>query len=100
MAIILPLPEKAIKRRNDELLDLHKRVLKTYLVQQGVKVRTRQKFFKLYDYFISDENIMSFFFTPTRVLVRCLVLGEDLSRVSTFIPAKKHGTKKRRKTKA
>jgi hypothetical protein len=81
-----PLSEKAIKRRNEELIALHKRVIKTYLVQCGLKLKYRRQFFKLYDMTIEDTNILCWFFTPTPLFVRALVIGgEELLKARTYI---------------
>ena len=67
------LPEKVIKKTNLELIDLHKRVIKTYFVQEGVKFSTRQKFFQLYDYLISVKNIRLYFHKPVKAFIIALV---------------------------
>ncbi len=67
------LPERVIKKTNLELIDLHKRVIKTYFVQEGVKFSTRQKFFRLYDYLITVNNIKAYFHKPVKVFIIALV---------------------------
>lgn len=66
------------------MVELHKRVIKTYLASRGATYSTRYKFFKLYDHFIDEHNIKCYFFTPTPILVQGLVKGE-LDLVSTYI---------------
>lgn len=67
------IPEKAIKKYHNELLDLNKRCCKTYLVQQGVKVGVRKKFFKLYDLYITEKNIIHYWPLPINLLVQSIV---------------------------
>ena len=67
----------------------------------GVKYSTQHKFFRLYDYFIDECNIRSYFHTPTPILVQGLVKGE-LDRVSTYIirqTSKPNGKRKSRTNK-
>lgn len=84
MAYHIPVSEKTILKWNKELVELHKRVIKTYLASRGATYSTRYKFFKLYDHFIDEYNIKCYFFTPTPILVQGLVKGE-LDLVSTYI---------------
>lgn len=86
-------PEKVFIKWNKELVELHKRVITTYLASKGVKYGTRVKFFKLYDMEINEDNIKCYFYTPTPLLVQYLVLGR-VSEVSTYI-IHPHGRKKR-----
>lgn len=86
-------PEKVFIKWNKELVELHKRVITTYLASKGVKYSTRVKFFKLYDMEIKEDNIKCYFYTPTPLLVQYLVLGR-VSEVSTYI-IHSHGRKKR-----
>ena len=94
-------PEKKILKWNKELVELHKRVIKTYLASKGVAYSTQHKFFRLYDHYINEHNIKCYFFTPTPILVQGLVKGE-VDRISTyiFLQAKKsHGKRKSRTNK-
>lgn len=89
--------EKELRKDRKELVELHKRVIKTYLVSRGVRAITIRKFFKLYDYYIDEKNILSYFYTKTSILVNALVKGEDyLLNARTYIFSK---TKKRRRRK-
>lgn len=91
-------PEKTILKWNKELVELHKRVIKTYLASRGANYSTQHKFFKLYDHYIDEHNIKCYFFTPTPILVQGLVKGE-LDRVSTYIirqTSKPNGKRKSR----
>lgn len=73
MAIYIPLPEKAIKKHREELLELHKRCIKTYLIQRGLKLRHREKFFRLYDIYVSERNILNYWNIPINLFVQALV---------------------------
>lgn len=88
-------PEKLILKWNKELVELHKRVIKTYLSSKGVKYTVQVKFFKLYDYYIDERNIKSYFFTPTSILVQSLVLNR-VDQVSIYIYHKSNGKRKRK----
>ena len=76
-------PEKTILKWNKELVELHKRVITTYLASKGVNYSTRQKFFKLYDLDITENNIKCYFFIPTPILVQYIVKGQ-VDQVSTY----------------
>ena len=94
-------PEKIILKWNKELVELHKRVIKTYLASRVANYRTQYKFFKLYDHLINEHNIKCYFFTPTPILVQGLVKGE-VDRISTDIfrqTKKSHGKRKSRTNK-
>lgn len=65
-----------IKKWNKELLELHKKVCKTYLVQKGVNLKTRNKFFRLYEYYVSENNIQSWFYMPIWLCIQTLVTGD------------------------
>lgn len=94
-------PEKTILKWNKELVELHKRVIKTYLASRVANYRTQYKFFKLYDHLINEHNIKCYFFTPTPILVQGIVKGE-LDLVSTYIirqTSKPNGKRKSRTNK-
>lgn len=90
--------EKELKKHNKELVELHKRVLKTFLVSKSYRNRIRKKFFKLYDLYIDERNIICYFYTPVPLLIRALVL-DNLDSVSTYlIKTKKRKRRKRKNT--
>lgn len=70
------LPKKAIKKHYDELISLHKKVIKSYLFQRGVSLKGRRSFFKIYDRKIGYENIETYFFVPTHYFVHFFVLNQ------------------------
>ena len=65
--------KKETLKSNKELVELHKRVITTYLVQRDLKLKTRKKFFRLYDLVITAGNIHQYFFLPVRILVTVIV---------------------------
>lgn len=80
----VPLPEKVILRTNKELLELHKRVVLNYLIQEhNMKLRARNKFFTLYDMYISEKNIRLYFFRPVKVFVHALVT-DNLDKIQDY----------------
>lgn len=101
MAYYIPVSEKTILKWNKELVELHKRVIKTYLASKGAAYSTQHKFFRLYDHYINEHNIKCYFFTPTPILVQGIVKGE-VDRISTYIftqTKKSHGKRKSRTNK-
>lgn len=89
--------EKELLKQNKELVELHKRVLKTYLVSNSCRSKVRVKFFKLYDMYINEKNITSYFYTPIPLLIKALVL-DNLDSVSIYI-FKNNGKKRRKRRK-
>lgn len=73
MAIYQPLPKRALQKHREELLELHKRCIKTYLVQKDLKYKYRLKFFKLYDYYVSEKNILMYWNIPINLFVQAMV---------------------------
>lgn len=93
--MFLSIPDKTLLRWDKDLVDLHKRVITSYLISRGIGYGTRKKVFILYDYYINEKNIRAYFYVPTGLLIRALVLDE-LSQVSMIIN-KDDGTKRKRK---
>lgn len=93
------LPKNVIIRTHKELVELHKMCIVTYLSQVGVKHRTQKKFFKLYDVYITHENILHYFHRPIRLFVRALVANrlEEISYYGTY-PTQLKTASKLRKT--
>ena len=75
--------EKELKKDLQELIELHKRCIKSYLVSKDIKFRTRKKFDKLYDYYIDRTNILDFFFLPVAIFVQAAVKNQ-LDQVRTY----------------
>jgi hypothetical protein len=66
--------DKVLLKWNRDLLELHKRVLTTYLVSKGIKASTRKKFFIIYDMDVTEDNIKAIFYKPTDLVVKALVM--------------------------
>lgn len=90
--------DKEMLKQNKELVELHKRCCKTYLVQRSLKHSKIKKFFVIYDWYIGPSNIRNFFFRSTEVFVRYLVLGQ-LDKISDYINKNNNGKKKRHKAR-
>lgn len=93
----IPLSEKVIEKWRKEDIELHKRVIVTYLIQRGLGVATRNKFFRLYDKIISPENILCYFNKPVHIFVNALVLNKLEQICDTFPNINPIPKKKRRK---
>jgi len=85
------------EKQSEELIELHKRCVKNYLITyKSAKNKTQKKFFRLYDIYIKVDNIRNFFFKPVSVFVIALVKN-DLKSIEDRISVKPK--KKRRKNK-
>lgn len=69
-----PLSKKDLHKQNLELIELHKRCIKTYLVSKSLDYPTRKKFFAIYDYYITEDNIIHYFFLPIKYFVISIIL--------------------------
>lgn len=85
--------KKETLKSNKELVELHKRVITTYLVQRDLKLKTRKKFFRLYDLVITAGNIHQYFFLPVRILVTVIVLDQT-HNINKYL--QEHGIKIRK----
>jgi len=90
------LDEKEIKKANQELLELHKRCITTHFAQRSVKFKTKRKFFKLYDIYISYKNIRFYFFRDIELFIKALV-QDRLSEIRDYYPGEKTKKQKRRR---
>ena len=94
---------KEMLKQDKELVELHKRCVKTYLVQRSLKHRKIKKFFIVYDWYINTSNIRNFFFRPVPIFVQALLLGQ-LDEISDYVNkvnkdgyGKKHKKRRNRK---
>lgn len=87
-------PDKVKHKWNKETLDIHKKVIITYLASKGIKYSTRKKLFRLYDLYIDENNILQYYFTPIKIFIAGLV-RDELDKVSTYI-VHNNGRKKRK----
>lgn len=90
--------DKDIKKANEELIELHKRIILNYLIQKDISNRTRKKFFILYDSYIKPCNIRQYFHLPIKVFVHGLVT-DNLKRVCSFKRFSKARYKKLKRVK-
>lgn len=90
---------KLAEKDSKDLIELHKRCVKDYLmVTKDAKLRTRKKFFRLYDIYITPKTIRYYFFRPVPVFVFALVTNQ-LDKISDYTPKpKKKITKKKKKS--
>ena len=88
------LPKKVLDKANKELVDLHKRCITTYLTQRSVKYRVQKKFFILYDKYINDENIRSYFHRPIKLFVYALTV-DKLEQICQYMYPNKSKRKKK-----
>lgn len=85
-------------KQDKELVKLHKRCCKTYLVQRSVKHSKIKKFFIVYEFYIGPKNIRNFFFRPIHIFVQAIIL-DQLGQIEDYINKVKPEKKKRRRTK-
>lgn len=90
--------EKEMLKQDKELLELHKRCCKTYLVQRSLKHSKIKKFFIIYDWYINSKNVRNYFFRPISIFVQALVLNQ-LDQISDYIDNNKANVKRKRKSR-
>lgn len=78
------LPEKVIKKSNEELIVIHKKCITNYLIQRQIKITRRRQIFIIYDHYINHENIRMFFYRPIKLFVYALVTNR-LEEISNYI---------------
>lgn len=83
--MMIGLPDKVILKVSKELLELHKKVLESYLTQRNLKHKYQKKFFKLYDLYINEKNIRRYFFRPSRLFVYALITNR-LEEIEDYVP--------------
>nr|DAY61581.1 MAG TPA: hypothetical protein [Caudoviricetes sp.] len=71
------LPSKVLEKDRTELLELYKRCIKTYLTQRGMKFSVVNKFFRLMDLYIRQQNIEDWFYIPVWLTVQSIVKGDE-----------------------
>ena len=85
-----------MEKQEKDMVELHKRCVKNYLVQRSLKHGKIKKFFIVYDYYLGTENIRNYFFRPIDMFVRFLLLGK-LEEIEDYVKA--DSRKKKRKHK-
>lgn len=88
--------DKLITKWNKELLELHKRCCKTYLIQRSLKNFRIKQFFVIYTSQINEKNISKYFFRPVHIFVQALILNQ-LDKISDYIKPTKNESKKRKR---
>jgi hypothetical protein len=92
----LPLSDKVTEKWRKELIELHKRVILDYFFTKGVSLGGKNKFFRLYDYYIDHTNILCYFNKPIRIFVNALIT-DRLDQIADSFPT--DGKTKRKKRK-
>ena len=91
---------KEMLKQDKELVELHKRCVKTYLVQRSLKHRKIKKFFIVYDWYINTSNLSNFFFSPVPINIKKKI-KEQLDEISDYVNkdgyGKKHKKRRNRK---
>lgn len=96
MATIIKLSLKTIEKWRKEDIELHKRVLTNELMYRGVSLSVRNKFFYLYDLYITPANILNYVHKPAWVFIQALVL-DKLDQICDFYSSPLDKPKKKRK---
>ena len=78
------LPEKVIKKSNEELIDIHKKCITNYLIQRQIKITRRRQLFINLDEGQRIYDIRMFFYRPIKLFVYALVTNR-LEEISNYI---------------
>lgn len=90
--------DKEMLKQDKDLVELHKRCCKSWLVQHSLKHSKIKKFFIVYDWYINPHNIRSFFFRPIHIFIQALILNQ-LDQISDYINNNKTNGKRKRKSR-
>lgn len=90
--------DKEMLKQDKELVELHKRCCKSWLVQHSLKHSKIKKFFIVYDWYINPHNVRSFFFRPIHIFIQALLL-DQLDNISDYIDNNKNGKRKKKRTR-
>lgn len=90
--------DKEMLKQDKELVELHKRCCKSYLIQHSLKHSKIKKFFIVYDWYINTNNVRNFFFRPINLFIQALLLGQ-LDEISDYINLNKNGKRKKKRTR-
>lgn len=90
--------DKEMLKQDKELVELHKRCCKSWLVQHSLKHSKIKKFFMVYDWYINPHNVRSFFFRPIHIFIQALLL-DQLDNISDYIDNNKNGKRKKKRTR-
>lgn len=84
---IQEISDKTWKKWLEEEIELHKRVITNYLWEEGISLSGRNKFFRLYDHYISVKNIRDYLHIPVYIFVRAII-QDDLSKVKSYVQSR------------
>lgn len=90
--------DKEMLKQDKELVELHKRCCKSWLIQHSLKHSKIKKFFIVYDWYINHNNVRNFFFRPIPIFIQALLLGQ-LDNISDYINNNKNGKRKKKRTR-
>lgn len=90
--------DKEMLKQDKELVELHKRCCKSYLIQHSLKHSKIKKFFIVYDWYINTYNVRNFFFRPINLFIQALLLGQ-LDEISDYINPNKNEKRKKKRTR-
>lgn len=90
--------DKEMLKQDKELVELHKRCCKSYLIQHSLKHSKIKKFFIVYDWYINTNNVRNFFFRSIHIFIQALLLGQ-LDDISDYIDNNKNGKRKKKRTR-
>lgn len=91
--------DKEMLKQDKELVELHKRCCKSYLIQHSLKHSKIKKFFIVYDWYINTDNVRNFFFRPINLFIQALLLGQ-LDDISDYIDNNtKNGKRKKKRNR-
>lgn len=90
--------DKEMLKQDKELVELHKRCCKSWLVQHSLKPSKIKKFFIVYDWYINTDNVRNFFFRPINLFIQALLLGQ-LDDISDYIDNNKNGKRKKKRNR-
>ena len=74
--------DKEMLKQDKELVELHKRCCKSYLIQHS----------------LNTDNVRNFFFRPINLFIQALLLGQ-LDEISDYINPNKNGKRKKKRTR-
>lgn len=91
--------DKEMLKQDKELVELHKRCCKSWLVQHSLNHSKIKKFFIVYDWYINPHNVRNFFFRPIHIFIQALLLGQ-LDDISDYIDNNtKNGKRKKKRNR-
>lgn len=91
--------DKEMLKQDKELVELHKRCCRSYLIQHSLKHSKIKKFFIVYDWYINTDNVRNFFFRPINLFIQALLLGQ-LDDISDYIDNNtKNGKRKKKRNR-